>query len=255
MNNGSIKISQWNSFKFLLVGSALNIVMPAGAGDVAKSYFGYKWTGIKERMFSVSLYDKLVAIASLSVLSIYATMVTKNYLILLAGTLSLLPLLFVRFHKSIFEFALFNKALLFIDSKTKKISIQDILEHLVVSRKKTIVAFIWSASSWILTYYLMYECFQLLNLNISLKIVIAMSPILTLARLFPFTFNGLGSDELLIVLLFSKSDVSNESILAGALIYRLLTLILPAIFGSLIINFGLKHKGHQSKELSKSILI
>ncbi len=249
MNNGETKISQWNSFKFLLVGSALNIIMPAGAGDVAKSYFGYRWTGIKERMFSVSLYDKLVAIASLSVLSVYATIVTKNYFILLAGALSLLPLVIVRYHKHIFRIPLFSKALTFIDAKIKKVSITEILENLIISRKKTIVAFIWSACSWVITYFLMYKCFQLLNLNISLQTVIAMSPILTLARLFPFTFNGLGSDELLIVLLFSNSEVSDESVIASAIIFRILILIIPAIFGSIIIHLGLKQNSSQLKEL------
>ena len=78
----NVNIKLIDSIKLLLVGTSLNIILPSGAGDVAKGYYGYKWTGIKERMFAISLIDKLIAIGSLLFITPFAFYYSNNYLIL-----------------------------------------------------------------------------------------------------------------------------------------------------------------------------
>ncbi|MBU0764624.1 MAG: flippase-like domain-containing protein, partial [Bacteroidetes bacterium] len=64
MNDMVRRVSFFPALKLLFIGQSLNIVLPAGTGDLFKSYYGYKWTGIRERMLTVSLFDKTIAIAS-----------------------------------------------------------------------------------------------------------------------------------------------------------------------------------------------
>ena len=95
IENTEDKLSFLFSLKFLLIGSTLNIVLPAGSGDIAKSYFAYKEGGNKENMFVASIYDKVVAVASMFFLAIYAFFHTTNYWILLAGIIACSPWLLV----------------------------------------------------------------------------------------------------------------------------------------------------------------
>ena len=59
------------------------------------------------------------------------------------------------------------------------------------------------------------------------------SPLITLARLFPFTLNGLGTDEGVMMFLFHGDE---NRILAGALIYRLILILVPALVGLFVWN-------------------
>lgn len=231
MDNGLrlTRSSTANSFKFLLVGTALNIVMPAGAGDVAKSYFGYKWTGVKEKMFSVSLIDKLIAIASISVLAIYSVIITKNLLFSLAAVLGIMPFVIV-FYSEKLPFV--PRILKFLEKKTQKINFQEIINSFDFKTNTLIVSFLLSIIGWIFTYVALYLCFYMVGFDVDLVKVVAMGPVLTLGRLFPFTFNGVGSDEVLIVFLFSQDGAHKEEILVAALLFRLCMMVLPAIVGA-----------------------
>jgi glycosyltransferase 2 family protein len=224
-------ISLNNSFRFLLVGAALNIVMPAGSGDVAKSYFGYKWTGIKERMVSVSLYDKLIAIGSLAFLCGYAFMLKGQVIFITAGCISILPLCalgcYFIFHKK----KIVLNVLAWMESKIKRISISDILHQMRFSVKVTTAALMLSVAGWFLDYCLLYYCFELLSSQVDFVNVLSNGPLLTLGRLFPFTINGLGSDEALMVYLFLKSNIFKEEIFAVAILYRIVIMFIPAFFG------------------------
>ena len=82
-----ISITFWDSFKITLVGLALNIISPAGSGDVLKSYYGYQWTGVKERMVAVSLYDKLIAILSLGLIAVVGFLYSFSLSYLIAASI------------------------------------------------------------------------------------------------------------------------------------------------------------------------
>lgn len=240
--NQEWKISTIISVKISFVGTALNMLLPAGVGEIAKSYFGYKWVGIKERMFSVSLFDKLLAIASLFFLAIYSFYYQNNYLFLLAGFFCLTPYLILVYFDFFLKIPLFNKIYTFFSKKIKKIDFNEIVKNSKVSIKIKFIAFILSLIGWIFTYILLYICFNILNLDISILKVIAIGPILTIGRLFPFTLNGFGTDEALIIFFFANNSNSNETILVAALIYRFATLIIPAIVGVIMILITKKHE-------------
>ncbi len=223
------------SFQLLLVGVALNTIMPAGSGDIAKSYFGYKWTGIKERMVAISIIDKLIAIASIFFLAVYAYLFTYEIIYLAASALALIPLIIALLNEELLKFRVLNQVLNSVDQKTRNLDLRSLLSHFKFAKNTLIFSFLISITSWVFTYSILYICMDMVNAGLGYNEVIISSSILTLVRLFPFTFNGLGSDEAAMILLFSHSGTSNESILLGALIYRILTMILPAIVGVLVI--------------------
>jgi len=230
-DNGDVKIGLVNSFRFLLVGAALNLIMPAGAGDVAKSYFGYKWTGIKERMFSVSLFDKIIAIASIGILGLYSLFMTKEYYYIGAVIISFFPFLLIMIHnKSNIE--LLKRTLVFIDNRVKKLDLKEIMLHFNFSRRTIFYSFMLSLAAWLATYFLMFLCFQMIGVPIEFHHILIVSPLITLGRLFPFTFNGIGSDEAIILYLFSSYYQNDTLILTGAILYRLILLIIPAVIGA-----------------------
>ena len=222
-------ISFPDSMALLLAGLGLNLFLPAGSGDVAKAYLGYRWTGIKERMLSVSLLDKLIALGSVSVPGIYASIVTGNLIFLVCSIALLLPLFAVFFAVRCSRGGQFISFLLY--KLGKRFDLAIFAEQMNTNRKSFLFAMAVSVAGWVLTYIIFYMCFLMLNSDISLNYVFSAAPLLTLARLFPFALNGLGSDEAIIGYLFAQGDIA----LAAALIYRLLLLIIPGIVGLSVI--------------------
>jgi uncharacterized protein (TIRG00374 family) len=122
-----------------------------------------------------------------------------------------------------------------INSKIKRIDIYEVINNLSFSKNVMIKAIIISLIAWILTYTLMFYCFDVFNINILFSDILILSPILTLARLFPLTLNGIGSDEAVIIYLFSSFSNESSILLIAALFYRLALMILPAIPGIIVI--------------------
>jgi glycosyltransferase 2 family protein len=226
------------SLKYLLIGSTLNIFLPSGAGDVVKGYFAGKEQGNANQMYNASIYDKLIAISSLFFISIYGFYYSGNYWVLLAGVLSFTPLLIMLSSKFIMNIKWTIKLL----GKTKNRMIHKLANFLQrgfhISFKKFILTTGISILAWLCTYYLLFLCFETVALIISLEDVMTNSPMITLGRLFPFTLSGIGSDEALIIYLFKSVTSSVEVILVGALLYRIVVIIIPGIIGvPLVLKF------------------
>jgi len=63
-----VKLSTTTVFLLTTVGSALNLIIPAGGGELAKSYYGYRLFGLKEEMLSSVVVDKLLGLFSIFLL-------------------------------------------------------------------------------------------------------------------------------------------------------------------------------------------
>lgn len=235
MNDTKVTVSQKESFKLLLVGSSLNIFLPSGTGDIVKSYYGFKWTGIKEQMLYVSLLDKLIAIGSIIFITPFAFYNSGNSSILIAGVFSIIPFLVLIYFKKLKEFYLFGLLYNFIYNKLKKINLELLIENIQVSKTKIFFSFCLSIVGWIFSYTLLFLCFEVVFVTVPYSNVICFIPFLTLGRLFPFTLNGIGSDEALIVFLFSSHDSTKEAVLIAALLYRIIIFFIPAILGLIIL--------------------
>ena len=91
--------------------------------------------------------------------------------------------------------------------------------------------FILSIIGWLFSFGILWFAFKMVSADITISYVYMVSPILLIVRLFPFTMNGLGTDEAAIIYLFTISDITSEQLLIASLIYRLILMVLPGIVG------------------------
>ena len=236
-NNKTHRVSFRDSTAILLVGQALNMILPASSGDVLKSYFGYMWTGVKERMLSISVTEKIIALGSVGLLGFPLAYLQGHYLLLfLSAALAILSIAFVLMPAFIQHSRLLNKFLAFLTQCTKnKISFELLLAEAKPHRQKYFFAFVLSVIGWLFTYIQLFLCFYGNDSSVPLTHVLLMAPLLTVIRLCPFTLSGYGSDEAAMCLLFAGGGVSREQILAAALMYRFVTMILPGLVGWLVV--------------------
>jgi glycosyltransferase 2 family protein len=228
------KIKLSFAIKLTFVGMGLNIFMPSQAGEVFKAYFGYQWSGIKERMFIVSLFDKLIAIGSIGFLGIIPSIYYSNIWFLLGSLAAFVPLL-------IFLILLKNKRIfkkwkpradkLLNGNMNVDLTMRAIRADPVVLFKSLLLSLV----AWLFSYVILWMCFKMvtptLTINPSLFFVFMLAPVLTLGRLFPFTLNGLGTDEALIIFLFKMIEIPPEISFGAALLFKFILIILPGLAG------------------------
>lgn len=232
-DNRTNTIKLTGSMALLFVGAALNLVLPASTGDIAKSYFGYKWSGVKERMLSVSLLDKVIALASVSILGIPCALFHGELLYAGLSTLVLLPAFLLLLLPILIKHAPFCRGLFEWATKVirSKFDFLKAVEQVNPGAGKLVVALIFSVAGWVITYFQMYLCFRAVDVKIPLFYVFSVAPLVTLIRLFPFTLSGIGSDEAALAYFFTRTGSSLEGILAGAVIYRFFTIIILGVIG------------------------
>ncbi len=240
-NNQSFSVTFRDSTKLLMAGMCLNLILPASLGDVAKSYLGYRWSGIKERMLSISLLDKVIALSSVCLLGLPFAIYRKHYhfgvlalLVILFGML-FMALPFLLHHGKIFR----QIVHFFTRCLKSRIDMFLVIDQMRTTKRKLVCAILLSVLGWMITYFQLYLIFRGLQVRISVFYVFAAAPFLTLVRLFPFALQGLGTDELAICFVFRQAGIGYEESMAAALLYRFFLLILPGLVGLAIL---LKHK-------------
>lgn len=235
----STSLSFWLSVRYLFIGSALNIILPSGAGDVLKGYVAEKEMKSSGAFVFSSLYDKLIAIASLSLLAAYSFYLSWSFIFVLAGVIAISPLILLH----VFEGRDFKTLRLFKSIPKIKMMVSGLIERLAPPREMSLPLVVKSLAlsflGWLGTYFLLYMCFASVGLDTPLSYVLEKSPLLTLARLFPFTLNGIGTDEGLMIYLFEGME---SAILTGALIYRGVLIFLPALVGLILMNIEKKNQ-------------
>jgi uncharacterized membrane protein YbhN (UPF0104 family) len=236
------KIPLTGSLKLLFAGLGLNLFLPAGSGDVLKAYLGYRWTGVKERMLSVSLADKLIALASVSLLGLFACAGGGDKRLAAASILAALPLVVM------FALARLGSVPRFIEKRLEnRFDLAIFSEHIRSHKNLLLLAAGLSVCGWLVTYFQLFLCFRMADADVRLVSVLAAAPLLTIARLFPFALNGLGTDETVIAFLFGSAGATNEQALIAALLYRLILIIIPGLAGLCVINLTKRIRSEASE--------
>lgn len=243
-SNGQ-KLSLFDSFRLWATGMAINLVVPATAGDLFKTYLGFRWSGVKERMVATALTDKVLALGAIGFLGLFFVGTDLSIQIrvplLLACLISLLPLVGLL----IFTSNRFRASSQLFGRKLKRIKRFDFEKTLLESmtfRPKLFIGFVLSILGWWVTYLQLYLSFRAFDLAVSLPEVFSAAPILTLVRLLPLTISGLGTDEATMLYLFGKSFPLEGAIFMGAIAYRLIVLVLPGLVGVLVILRNQKNR-------------
>lgn len=229
LNKGEKLVSFIDAYRIILVGTALNMFLPAFSGDVLKAYYGYKRHGIKEEMFSASFIDKLFGFSSLFLLGMFSALVTgmrEAFVISLACfLLSYLPVFFPR----IVPWPLLNRIIHVFSSKS--LDPKKMLAGSVLDRKLTSRLALVSVAGWMATYMQFYLICRAFYVDVSLVQALALAPLIHLARAFPLTVNGLGSQEVVITYLFGLMGVAPAASVLVSLFFTIMLVVLPGLFG------------------------
>jgi len=237
-DDGPDKVTLLDSLWLLMAGLGLNLFLPASSGDIAKSFFAYKWSGVKERMLSTSLFDKIIALGSVAIIGIPAAIYTRQFhfaglsLVLMAVMIAMIiiPLLAVRI-------STVSKLLEKMTHMARgKLNFLEVIKALGISPRIVLYAIALSVAGWLVTYAQFYLSFKCVDAQVDVLYVFTVAPFITLARLFPFTLNGLGTDEMVICYFFKQTGLELEAIIAAAIMFRLVTILAPGFLGLFIIS-------------------
>ncbi|MBI5681013.1 MAG: flippase-like domain-containing protein [Methanobacterium sp.] len=233
LNKDKKLISIKDSCYLNLAGMALNIFLPGSSGDIAKSYYGYKWHGFKEEMLSSSILDKIMALFSLFILGSITAFVIKLYFLSIFSVIVTALLYLIIFYPKIVPWNLLNKVFsLFI-----KVNLDEkkLASSFTVSNKIKLKVLLISLFAWIMLYFQFYLICLSFSAEINFIYILAVAPLMNIAVLIPFTINGLGSLEAVTMYLFSLINISPTLAILVSLTSQILYTVIPGIFGFIIL--------------------
>lgn len=223
-----------DSYSLTLVGVALNIFLPASGGDIAKSYYGYKWHGVKEEMLSSSIVDKIIAMLALFIIGIIAAAYLKFYSLTLFSVLCGVILMIIVFYPEIAPWKLFNK--LFHALTKKTLDVNKLKLSFTLSNKIKFSTLSISIIAWLVSYLQFYIVCKSFSVDIEFTYILAVASLINLSILFPLTLNGIGTGEAMMVYLFELVNISPTLAILISLLYsQILTTVIPGLFGLAII--------------------
>ncbi|NCO41283.1 MAG: hypothetical protein COZ06_15665 [Armatimonadetes bacterium CG_4_10_14_3_um_filter_66_18] len=221
-----------DSLLVTLVGGALNLVLPATGGEVAKSVYAYHRTGIRERAVAGSVVDKLVALLAAGLLGLAPSVAYRlwdlaGYNLLLVALLAVL----VYFPK-VLPWKLVTKLLRSLRIET---SLEELKGGSALTPRVHVVCLVLSLLAWATTFVSVYFLFVAIRAeNVSVGKVFMVVPLTTVARLFPFTLDGIGTAEAASVYFFGRAGIAPEAALAVQLLSRLIGSYLVGALGALV---------------------
>jgi uncharacterized protein (TIRG00374 family) len=221
-----------DSLLVTLVGGALNLFLPATSGEVAKSVYAYHRTGIRERAVAGSVVDKLVALLAAGLLGLVPSVACRlwdlaGYNLLLVALLAVL----VYFPK-VLPWKLVTKLLRGLRVET---SLEELKDGSALTPRLHVVCLVLSLLAWATTFVSVYFLFVAIRAeNVSLGKVFMVVPLTTVARLFPFTLDGIGTAEAASVYFFGRAGIAPEAALAAQLLSRLIGSYLVGVLGALV---------------------
>ena len=247
LNVRTRRINFKDAYVITLIGFALNLFIPATLGDIARSYYGYKIYGIKEEMLSTSLVDKMFALCSLFLIGAISGFVMGYGLLggfsLFCAVLTVIPLLF----PNLIPWGLLNTLLAYINKSLDK---EKLLEAFRLTTHKKLAAMGLSFVVWLsasLFFYLVCAAFPV---KVSLSYVVLIMPMMTIARLFPFTINALGPPEVAVAYFFHLIGIDSTLAVTISLLANLFSSVIPGMLGFLLILFVRKKGKAGSTEIS-----
>jgi len=239
INRENKSVSLKDLYLLTLAGISLNFLLPANLGDIARSYYGYKKTGLGEEMLTSSLVDKLIALFSIFSIGAIASFLyglnPYTYLsLILAVIFAVVP-----FFPNLLPWGLIEKAsLLFADETNAR----QLREQFTLSNKVKIMAIVWSVIGWSITFLIFYIICLAFSASMKFTYVFAIAPMIILARLCPLTLSGLGTQEAMVMYLFRSIGVDGTNSLLISMTFTFIVSIIPAFIGLFVIA-NIHHSG------------
>ncbi|MBM4041722.1 MAG: flippase-like domain-containing protein [Planctomycetes bacterium] len=226
---GARHVGLRQSYGLVFIGTALNLVVPGGMGELARAYYGHRATGTREEMLSTALVDKLVALLAVCVLGAGAAGASGQWALCAWGGAFAVafaaPLLFPRLIPwGVANWALFAVA-------RKRLDAGKLLRSSRFTPAQHARALGLSALATVASVVVAYLVLRALIPGVGFARVFAAWPFFTLARLIPVALGGFGTSDSALVLLLGPPLYPAEAVLIGSLTTNALLVLLPAAVG------------------------
>jgi uncharacterized membrane protein YbhN (UPF0104 family) len=227
-NKDGKQLALQEAYLVTLTGIALNMVIPATLGDIARSYYGYKLYGGKEEMLSTTLVDKMFALCSLFLIGAVSGYMVQQYVLcfvsLGSAVLTFIPIAFPRIvpWQSVNTLLRVVKRSLDREKLLKAFTLPPLLKSGILTL---------SVGAWLATCVYFYILCLAFPVTVSFKYILLIMPILTIVRLFPFTINALGPTEVAVAYFFGKIGIQPTLAVLISLTSNLISSVIPGVIG------------------------
>ena len=174
-------ISLRDLFLLTLVGVSLSFVLPASLGDIARAYYGYKRSGLKEEMLSSSLVDKIMGLLAITVLGTVSSLVHELYAYSLVCFLLTIGFVVLIFFPALIPWRLISRITRIV--ARSDIDAQRLLESFTLSNGVKFLALALSVLAWFVSYGQFYLICLALSINVAPTYMFVMAPMITIMGL------------------------------------------------------------------------
>ncbi len=228
-----VKVSLPTMTKVTFMGMALNLMLPGGMGDVARSYYGWALAGNKEAMLASAIVDKIIALVTLCFLGAVCALSTGFTRIFAVSLFLGLPFLAVLVIPRVVPWQwasyLFKRLL-------RKDFQRELLESTFhLDRIAFLNTIILSLLGWGFTNAMYYSACLAFTSEVPSGYIFAIAPLINLARAVPVAVSGLGSVDLLFILLLRKVGVAESIGMMASLVVDMSLVILPGVIGAVLL--------------------
>ncbi|RLF57716.1 MAG: UPF0104 family protein [Thermoplasmata archaeon] len=243
MDEQNIQISYWNLLSIFLMGYFYGTITPGYLGQLMRiPYLKEKTNEPYGKLFFNSSIETIVHTTTLYLMMfIGALIVLGSFPQLLTITvswviiLSVVLLIFIRKNRGEI---IFKKLIHIFIPKSLKIYFQDFAKSFYTDFpriKKLLLPAFLGLFTWIIIYSQYYLIIMALNLPIPYLYFLLLFPVANLAALIPISFAGLGTRELIAVILFTTLfSVPDEKIFVVSLLGFIITDIVTGLIGLVI---------------------
>jgi len=234
--DGGVAVRVRDTFSLSLVGVALDAFLPSGAGEFGKTYFGYRWLGVREEMVGSVIMDKVVALLSLFLLGAAASVLHGYWSFFIVSFSCAVILVVLAAYPAVIPFRLLRRGINRVAGSA--LTDEPILRSASLSRATIVLSIVLSFGGWLLTYFQWYLVCLAFGSGVSILHLLSVAPLLVLARLFPLAISGLGSQEAAAAYLLGMAGVEPTIGVTVSLSMRILNGVIPAVAGAILILKG-----------------
>lgn len=215
------------------IGMALNLMLPGGMGDVARSYYGWVFAGNKEAMLASAIVDKVIALFTLCLLGAICALLTGFYRLFVVSILLSISLFVLLALPRLVPWWLVSYVFKRVLNKDFD---RERLKHTFhLDRHTCVGSIVISLIAWMITNAMYYCAFRAFTEEVSLAYVYSIAPLINLARVVPISVSGLGSVDLLIIFLLGEIGVGESISMMASLTVDTSLIVLPGVVGALLL--------------------
>jgi glycosyltransferase 2 family protein len=227
-----IRVSLGSITNATFIGMALNLFLPASAGDVVRSYYSWQTYGHKEEMLASTLADKAVALFSLFFLGAVGGFLCGATKLAIMASLLLFPTAFLLIVPIRW---LWNFLAVLIKKLLKKdLDVDLLLRAFHMDLSTFFGAMYISIVGWMITNLMYYLAVSSVGAHIGIGFTFAIAPLINIVRMLPISISGLGSADALMVQLLQGVGIEKHLTLAASMIVNLTLIMLPGAIGAVL---------------------